>query len=322
MLHTILEQSRDNNVKQSGFAPVKRLRTLVLAAIMIVCLTTTAFAAAYIGLDEAFLKFLKPVDGEQAQYLSNGAYAVDETVTNKNGSLTIKQVIGDSNLTYILMDFTAPEGFVLNAKRYRFLNPNINAGSGSFGTDFHMLEDGNSNDNKISLVMSIMTKSSIVGKTVHFTFDELQAADPFPGIFETVISGDWQATVKFDFKEYSNLYEINQNIDMFGYEAILKSIVVSPISISLKIESEYIKEISDANKGSLKEVGENESLDDYPITINYRDGTSETTSIFRGLHLGDLLVGEIFTIKTFENVINDKEITSIVFFDREFSINN
>jgi len=55
------------------------------------------------------------MNDEQAEYLSNGAYVVDKQVANENGTLTVKQVIGDSNLTYILMDFVAPEGTVLNS---------------------------------------------------------------------------------------------------------------------------------------------------------------------------------------------------------------
>ena len=74
-----------------------------------------------------------------------------------------------------------------------------------------------------------------------------------------------------------------------------------------------MNEINEA-AGSLKENGTNQYLDNYPITIKYQDGTSETTSLFNGLHLTENGT-QIFTIKTFENVINDKEIASIEFFD-------
>ncbi|GAA4850279.1 hypothetical protein GCM10023310_30990 [Paenibacillus vulneris] len=318
MFVNILVQSQNENTSHRGFAPVKRLRSAILAAVLMVCLTTTAIAAAYMGLDEALLKFLNPVNKEQAQYLSNGAYMVDKQVANENGSLTIKQVIGDSNLTYLLMDFTAPEGTVLNAARYRFEEPMINTNQ-SFSTGFKVLDDGNPNDNKIRLVMSIMTKNSIAGQTLHFEFKNVQAAEPFPGIFETVIPGSWETTFKLDFKEYSTLYQINQDMDMSGYPAVLKTISVSPISISLKIESSSLKEINEA-AGRLKEIGKNEYLDNYPITIKYKDGTSETTSIFTGMHLLDYLNDQMLTIKTFENVINDKEIASIVFFDKEIQL--
>lgn len=319
MFHRILDQSQDENKRHAGSIPVKRLRFSVLAAALMVCLTTTAFAAAYMGLDESFLHFLNPVNHEQAEYLSNGAYVVDKQVQNENGTLKIKQVIGDSNLTYILMDFTAPEGTVLNAARYRFEDTWNNVDAEFQSRGFKLLNDGNPNDNKISLIMSIMTNDSIAGQTVRFKFNNLQAANPLPGIFEKVIPGSWETTFKLDFKEYSTLYKINQDISIFGYRAVLKSISVSPISITLKIESESLRDIG-KSAGRLKEIGVNEYLDNYPITINYKNGTSETTNIFTGLSSSDLLNDEMITIKTFENVINDKEIASIVFFDKEIPL--
>jgi hypothetical protein len=125
MFHNILVQSKDKNKRHRGYTRAKRLRPAVLAAVLMVCLATTVFAAAYMGLDETFMKFLNPVNHEQVEYLSNGAYVVDKQVKNENGTLKIKQVIGDSNLTYILMDFSAPEGTILDAARYRFLENDI-----------------------------------------------------------------------------------------------------------------------------------------------------------------------------------------------------
>ncbi|RAV14877.1 DUF4179 domain-containing protein [Paenibacillus contaminans] len=321
----ILEKNKNETTGLKKFTPLKRLRPAVLAAVLMVCLTTTAVAAAFLELDEVFLKFLKPVSYEQAQYLSNGAYVVDKQVVNESGSLTIKQVIGDSNLIYILMDFTAPEGTVLNAARYRFMDPNISTEDhGVRSTGFKVLDDGNPNDNKISLVMNIMTENSVAGQTAHFKFKDLQAADPLPGIFQTVIPGSWETTFKLDFKEYSKIYNVNQSIAMFDYKAVIKSISVSPISITLKIESSSSKEISEASEAAskLKQTSENEYLDRYPITIKYKDGTSETTSTFNGMSVADRIANQILTIKTFENVINDKEIASIVFLGAEIPIEN
>ncbi|AIQ59881.1 hypothetical protein [Paenibacillus borealis] len=323
-LHSILLKGPDeHSFEQKGqrkFPPVKLVRHALLAAVLMVCLTTTAFAAAYMGLDEAFIKFLKPADNDQALYLSNGAYAVDQTIDNEYGSLTIKQVIGDSNLTYILMDFTAPEGTVLNAARYRFLSMTTTNQS-YHSTGFEVLGDGDPNDNKLSLVMNIMTENSLAGQTIDFNLYDLQAADPLPGIFETVIPGSWKTSFKLDFKEYSTLYQINQGITMYGYEAILKTISVSPISITLKIDSGSLKEINKA-AGRSEEIALNVYLDDFPVTINYKDGTSETTSIFTGLATSDYLSNQMLTIKTFDNLINEKEIVSFKFFGKVFPVNN
>jgi len=320
MFHNIAAQSKDENKNCNRTAVGRRLRPAAQIAALMACLATTAIAAAYMGLDDKFIEFLKPATHEQTQYLSNGAYVIDKQVKNKDGTLHIKQVIGDSNLTYILMDFSAPEGTILDAARYRFLENDITTDQSFRSVGFKVLDDGNRNDNKISLVMSIVTQNSIAGENVHFKLKDLQAADPFPGIFETVIPGAWGTDFKLDFKEYSTTYEVNRGISMFGYKAMLKTISVSPISVSLKIESRSMKEIYKA-AGPLQEIGPNQHLDNFPITIKYRDGTSETTELFNGMHLTENGT-QLFTIKTFENVINDKEIVSIVFFDKEIPIRN
>ena len=318
MFQNILVQSRDENKRKEGHALSKRLKPALFVAVLMGCLATTAIAAAYLGLDNVFRRFLNPVNQEQAEFLSNGAYVVDKQVKNKDGTIHIKQVIGDSNLTYILMDFTAPEATVLDAARYRFLDYDITTDQDFKSVGFKLLDDGNRSDNTISLVMSILTKNSIAGQNVHFQLKNLQASGPFPNSFTTVIPGVWETDFKLDFKEYSTPYEVNENIAMFGYGAVLKTISVSPISISLKIESSSMNEINEA-AGSLKDIGGNQHLDNYPITIMYQDGTSETTNLFNGLHLTENGT-QLFTVKTFENVINNKEIVSIVFFDREIPI--
>ncbi len=321
MYRGILARSRDDNRKRERSAPAKRTKLAILAAAMTVLLTTTAFAAGLGGLDASFLRFLSPSSSEQAEYLSNGAYAIDKQTSNENGTLIVKQAIGDGNLTYILMDFIAPENTVLDAARYRFENPHTTTDESFHGTGFQLLDDGNPNDNKISLVMSIMTENSLQGQSARFRFTDLQAADPYPGLFRTVLPGDWEVSFKLDFKAYSSVYQPDKRINLYGYEAVLTSVSVSPISIALKIESKFLKEIGEAS-GERREIGPNQYADEYPVTVRYKDGTSETTGIFTGIRLSDLLSGRMLTIKTFEQVINDKEIASVVFFGAEVPIDN
>ncbi|GBF72957.1 hypothetical protein PA598K_01236 [Paenibacillus sp. 598K] len=317
MLHHILANRQDEGKQARILPPSKRFKVILLVAVVTICLTTTAWAAAYMGLDDMFRNYLKP-NSEQTQALSNGAYVVDKQIKNKNGTLEIKQVIGDHHLTYILMDFIAPEGTLLDAARYRFADYDLTTDQSYQSVEFEVVDDSHPSDNKISLVMSIFTKNSIAGQKVHFKVEDLQASDPYPGHFKTVIGGDWETELQLGFTEYSMLYEVNKKISMFGHEAILQSISISPISISLKIESSSMDVIHQA-AGPLKEIGLNQNLDDYPITIKYQDGTSETTSLLNGIHLSESH-RYLFTVKRFEHVINDKEISSIVFFDTEIAI--
>ena len=164
MFNDILDKHKNETAKKKRFSPIKHFKPALAAAVIAVCLiTTTAFAATYMGLDINFLNFLKPSSEEQAEYLANGAYVVDKQVKNRNGTLDIKQVIGDSNVTLILMDFTAPKGTVLNEAHYSFEDIDIDFGYGFAGYGIISLKDENLNDNKISLIMRIQTNDSLAG---------------------------------------------------------------------------------------------------------------------------------------------------------------
>lgn len=322
MFNSILEKYRNENTKKR-LSPMKRFKLALVAAVMAVCLvTTTAFAAVYMGLDINFLNFLKPSSNEQKEYLANGAYVVDKQVANKSGTLDIKQVIGDGNLIYILMDFTAAEETPLNMSRYRFENIDFNADQNFYSYDWISLKDENTADNKISMIMSVYTKKSLMGQKVNLGLADLQGSASSTGTFDTMISGEWKTSFRLDFKEYSTDYQVNKEIKMFEYAATVKNISISPISIAIKIESPFLERITTASMVGMN-IEEKQLLDRFPITINYKDGTSETTTNASGMYLAELGLGEMLNIKTFEeNVINDKEITSITFFGTEVQISD
>ncbi|RKD25996.1 hypothetical protein BEP19_03460 [Ammoniphilus oxalaticus] len=311
MFNQILVNRQNKQTKPSP----TRLKPKLVAALIACCLiTTTAIAATFIGLDTKFLNFLNPSSEQQIKHLANGASTVEKKIKNKNGTLHINQVIGDSNLVYILMDFTAPEGTVLDKARYRFEDSDIRSIQGFQGIGFTKLDDKHAEDNQISMMMRLKTRESLMGQKIKLKLSDLQAADPFPGIFKTVIPGEWKTSFTLDFKDYSTVYDLDKPITLFDHAATLKSVSISPISVTIIVETPFVEEISKAH-GWMEEVGLDEYLDNLPITINYTDGSSETTTIFNGMYVADTLKEELFIMKTFENVINDKEIESIVFFD-------
>ncbi len=325
MFNNILNNHENRFTQKRRFISVKRLRPSLVAAVMAFCLiTTTAFATVHLGLDIKFLNFLNPSSDKQAEYFANGAYVVDKQVKNKNGTLDIKQVIGDSNLTLILMDFIAPEGTVLNKAHYSFedMYTNILGNHGFYGYGIISLEDENINDNKISMVMQINNRDSFMGREIHLKFTNLQGADTKPGEFTTAVSGEWETRFKLNFKSYSTTYQLDKWVNIYGYEAILKTVSISPISVALNLDSQFLSDIVEASENweteNLEALGLSEHSDLYPITINYKDGTSETTDVLKGMH--SMGTDGIWFIKTFENVINDKEILSITFFDTEIPI--
>lgn len=315
--------------KEAGqFNSGRRFKPALVAAVMIFCVfTTTAFASAYLGLDVQLLRFLNPSSDEQAEYLANGAYVVDKQVKNKNGTLEIKQVIGDSNLTYILMDFIAPEGVILNADRYRFdCDVDVDNYSSFYSIGFTKLEDEDPADNKISLILELQTERPLQGGKMKLRLKELEGAAFLPETFEeatgieeeditfkTVLQGDWRTSFMLDFKDISRTYTPNSKVNVYGYEAMLESVSVSPISIVIKFTSPFTREIHEA--APFEQVEYNLYRDAFPVTIHYKDGSEETTVYATGMSHGDFLGNKNLSVKKFENMINDKKIEFIEIFD-------
>lgn len=289
-------------------------RKPVLAVALAACLVmTTAVAAVSLGLDEKFMSFLQPADSEQAAFLANGAATVDKTVANKSGSLTVRQVIGDSNLTYIFMDFVAPEGTVLDEPHYDFMRTDIDFGSGMAGYGITSLEDADKSDNKVSLVLSIETEHSLFGKKMKLEVRDFAAAETVPGELHTVLPGTWKVSFPMDFQSYATVYPMERAVELYGCSATLHTVSVSPIAVTIKLYSEHVREIVQ-NERAWEELAPGQHADQYPITIHYQDGTSETTEIFSGMTNLNALSGEILVVKRFEQVINDRQIESVEFF--------
>lgn len=171
--------------------------------------------------------------------------------------------------------------------------------------------------------MRINNRDGFMGKEIHLKFTDLQGADKKPGEFTTAVSGEWETRFKLNFKSYSTTYQLDKSVTIYGYEANLKTVSISPISVTLNLDSQFLNEIVEASenwKAENQEVlGLKENWDIHPITINYKDGSSETTSVLSGVQIIGSSDGMWF-VKTFENVINDKEIKSITFFGAEIPI--
>lgn len=300
----------------------RKLRTVFAAAAAVCVLTAaTAAAAEYLGLDLGFLRFLKPAE-ETAGYLAQGAYPVNRTDSNENGTLTVKQVLGGSDLLYILLDFTAPPGESLDYARYQFESSEFDTGLGGTSSwKFDTIETEEKGDTTISLVMSVLSEQIPTDGTVYLKLGGLQGAGPFPGAFETIVPGTWEVSFPLDIRENVRGQSADLPVTMFGYAARLKTVSLSPVSVALKLESASAREISEAGSGGMgRELAPNVHEDAFPVTVHYADGTAETTGIFRGLCQIEFRTGEIWIVKTFPAAIDDRQVRSIEFFGVEVAV--
>ena len=307
MLHSIQEKHERLHVPRRHM-----LRTALVCAAVCAAICTSAFAAVSFGLMDGLRSFLQPATPEQEELIAQGAYVVDKSDRNPNGTLEVKQVIGDSNLVYLLLEFTAPEGTILDLDGYRF-SGSLDAGQQqTAGAGFIKIADDNENDNKITLVMCTPTREPLAGSHAMLELYDLEGANTGEE-YQTVLSGSWSVRFPLDFEDCSVTYPIAQTISAEGYDITLQSISVSPLSVTLRANSPYTREIIQ----SLDEKYAPYSDDSprwFPVTIHYEDGSTETAS--HGVHMGSTseinhLTGNILDIITFDSLINDKEIDFI-----------
>lgn len=289
----------------------KMLRTALIAAVFCILIGTSAFAAVSFGLMDGLRTFLQPATPEQEELLAQGAYVVDKSDSNPNGTLEVKQVIGDSNLIYLLLEFTAPDGTVLDLDGYRF-NGSLDAGQQTTGAGFVKIADADENDNHMTLVMCEPTREPIAGKRAKLELSDLEGANVGEE-YQPILSGIWTVSFPLDFEDCSVTYPMTQTIPVEGYDMTLQSISVSPLSVTLRANSPYTREIMQSLDEKYAPYSEN-SPRWFPVTIHYADGSTEAAA--RGVRMGSTsevnhLSGDILDIITFDSLINDKAIDSI-----------
>lgn len=289
----------------------KRWRIVLACAAVCALIGTSAFAAASMGLADGLLKFLQPATSEQKELLARGSYVVNKSARNPNGILEVKQVIGDSNLVYLLLEFTAPEGTVLDLDGYRF-NGSLDAGRQTTGAGFVKIADDDDNDNRITLVMCEPTRKPVAGKRAKLKLSDLEGAN-MGADYQTVLTGSWSVSFPLDFEDCSVIYPMAQTISAEGYDITLQSISISPLSVTLHANSPYTREISQSLNEKYAPYSDN-SPRWFPVTIHYADGSTETSS--RSVRMGSTsemnhLSGDILDIITFDSLINSKTIDYI-----------
>lgn len=288
----------------------KMLRTALIAAVCCILIGTSAFAAVSFGLMDGLRTFLQPATPEQEELLAQGAYVVNKSDSNPNCTLEVKQVIGDRNLVYLLLEFIAPEGTVLDLDGYRF-DGLLNVGQQTTGAGFVKIADGDETDNHITLIMCEPTREPIAGKRAKLELSDLEGANVGEE-YQPILSGSWTVSFPLDFEDCSVTYPMAQTIAAEEYDMTLQSISFSPLSVTLRAHSPYTREIMQSLNAKYAPYSD-DSPRWFPVTIHYADGSTEAAT--RGVRMGSTsemnhLSGDILDIITFDSLINDKAIDS------------
>ncbi len=295
-------------VRSAASGRRRPLRTALIAAAVAACLmVTTAFAARITGLDRRLLELLGAGE-QQAEALIAGAQAVDKTATDAGSSLTVREVLGDRDNLYILLNFTAPEGTVLDACDYRFRGDffSFDARNNWYSNGYTKLEDADSADNSLDLVLKVTTDGFSADGTMTLELSELESAAGYGEPYVPVdLPGTWKVSFPLEYTDCSRSRSgMWEPVSLCGQEAAVTEVSVSPLSVTVKGGK--------ARDGAIRATGAEGWL---PVTLRFKDGTQFTTSREAGDGCTSLTGrSDFYTNWTFHKVIDPEQVESIEFF--------
>ncbi|MBR0598006.1 DUF4179 domain-containing protein [Sinanaerobacter chloroacetimidivorans] len=263
--------------RSRALLPRRRFRSLLLAGILVMAMFTISFAAYYYQLDEKFLSYLGTRGDEQTKVLNSSGVPIHKQVTNNGLTIDVKEIIGDQYSFYVLFDVIAPEGMILNREQYRFdLERLFVEGANSMGWSFDQLPDGNTKDNKISLVLSANVNEDLIGKPASLTFENFTTyhwdEETQDGTWLPLVDGQWKVDFTLDYKDLSQTITVGKDVDIFKGKSTFESISISPLSATVSVKGKSVREF-DRTPPPLSSEGDlSDDLSQDDLTIGMKDG--------------------------------------------------
>ncbi len=219
-----------------------RLRTTAVLAAVIAILCCMAAAAAALGLDQRLAEYFGAT-AEQEELLSTAAVPMNIVKRDSGAVMRIEQVIADRYCAAVLIDFTVPDGTVLDQDYYAF-DRNVSATSRdgvemeTYGIGWEILPSS-TEDETGRHAMILMTIHSLKGE---FNFIGAKVKLTLNGLYrdncleELVVPGRWSCTFTMPETDPGRLCTVNEPIEIEGKNAVLTTLYVSPLSLTCEIK--------------------------------------------------------------------------------------
>ena len=219
-----------------------RLRTTAVLAAVIAILCCMAAAAAALGLDQRLAEYFGAT-AEQEELLSTAAVPMNIVKRDSGAVMRIEQVIADRYCAAVLIDFTAPEGTVLDQDYYAF-DRSVSATSRdgvkmqTYGIGWEVLPSKTENETGrhatiLMTIHSLKGEFNFIGAKVKLTLDGLYRDNCLE---ELVVPGRWSCTFTLPETDPGRLCTVNEPIEIEGKNAVLTTLYVSPLSLTCEIK--------------------------------------------------------------------------------------
>lgn len=285
-------------------------RAVAAIAVTAAVLCGSALAVSK-GLDRRLLEFLGAATVERAEPLTAGAQAVNKTVKDAGSTLTVREVLGDRDNLYLLLNFTAPEGTVLDAYDYRFREDTVtlDAQGDWKGIGYTKLEDDDPGDNSLDLVMRIRADNISKDGTMTLRLGELEAAAGYGEPYISLnIPGEWKLSFPLRCADSSLTRELHLPVTLYGQEATVTEVSLSPLSVTVKGNGGALGDAVEAARASGVQGF-------FQVTVCFRDGTSLTPSGESGDGFTTLVQNgrDFYTNWTFHQVIDLEQVDHLIY---------
>ena len=209
-----------------------RLRTTAVLAAVIAILCCMAAAAAALGLDQRL-----------EELLATAAVPMNIVKRDSGAVLRIEQVIADRYCAAVLIDFTAPEGTILDQDYYAF-DRSVSATSRdgvkmqTYGIGWEVLPSSTEDETGrhatiLMTIHSLKGEFNFIGAKVKLTLDGLYRDNCLE---ELVVPGRWSCTFTLPETDPGRLCTVNEPIEIEGKNAVLTTLYVSPLSLTCEIK--------------------------------------------------------------------------------------
>ena len=218
------------------------LRTAAVLAAVIAILCCTAAAAAALGLDQRLAEYFGAT-AEQEELLSTAAVPMNIVKRDSGAVMRIEQVIADRYCAAVLIDFTAPEGTVLDQDYYAF-DRSVSATSRdgvemeTYGIGWEVLPSSTEDEmgrhaTILMTIHSLKGEFNFIGAKVKLTLDGLYRDNCLE---ELVVPGRWSCTFTMPETDPGRLCTVNEPIEIEGKNAVLTTLYISPLSLTCEIK--------------------------------------------------------------------------------------
>ena len=219
-----------------------RLRTTAVLAAVIAILCCMAVAAAALGLDQRLAEYFGAT-AEQEELLATAAVPMNIVKRDSGAVLRIEQVIADRYCAAVLIDFTAPEGTILDQDYYAF-DRSVSATSrdgvkmDTYGIGWEVLPSSTEDETGrhaaiLMTIHSLKGEFNFIGAKVKLTLDGLYRDNWGE---ELVVPGRWSCTFTLPETDPGRLCTVNEPIEIEGKNAVLTTLYVSPLSLTCEIK--------------------------------------------------------------------------------------